>query len=392
MKKNIMAQIEVGYSLNEYLDRVYDKSGSERSRATARTSIKHFEIFCKHEKMSVNQVIEQFRTWIKENDFQSVYIFLDKWISFMSKDHEDVEMVSFFGKDITTLKKHGPRTIRVYFAFTKSWLRMCHKIRLLQEDIADYVQFPKVIQEQRKPLDVETIKLILENCSKKRRCLYLVLLSSGMRIGEALALRRKHFDLNSDPCKVTIPAGITKTKTGRESYISSEAKRLLLKIINDKEDKFKTRHEKKDLTEEDKKYLDNERVFGTYDEIYRAVVNEGQRFGKLRRSINLTEKYEDSPRNTVTIHTFRRFFHTKASNKHGSDYANAMDGHSGYLKQYYALDEQERIKKYKELEPHLLIYSSVTETAKDKKITEMEKEMSKMKAKMARLEDMYEIK
>ena len=387
-----MSQIEVGYSLSEWLDRVYEKSGSERSRTNARIAIKWFTTYCKHENLSIPQVIEQFRTWIKDNQLENVCYFLDKWIRFMSKDHNDVKIISFFGKDVTTLKKHSPRTIRSYFVFIKAWLRMCHKIRLIQEDIADYIQFPQLVKEQRKALKLETIKKLLENSSKKRRCLYLVLLSSGMRIGEALALKKKHFDLDSDPCKVTIPANMTKTKEGRESYISSEAKRLLLKIINDKENKFKTRHENKDLTEEDKKYLDNERVFGTYDEIWRAVQNEDQNFSMLRKHLNLTEKYENSDRNLVSIHAFRRFFHTKASNKHGSDYANAMDGHSGYLKQYYDNEDKERVKMYKELEPHLLIYSSVTETAKDKQITEMEKEMAKMKSKMARLEDMFETK
>jgi len=53
------------------------------------------------------------------------------------------------------------------------------------------------------------------------------------------------------------------------------------------------------------------------------------------------------------------------------------------------MDEKKRIKMYKELEPHLLIYSSKTETEKDKKLIEMEKEMAKMKAKMARFEVIY---
>ena len=367
-----MAQIEIGYSLPEYLDRVYDKSGSERSRTTARIAIKHFETYCKHENLSVNQVIEQFRTWIKENHFDNVCFFLDKWVSFMSKDHNDIEIISFFGQEFSTLKKHSPRTIRSYFVFIKSWLRMCHKIRLIQEDIADYIQFPQIIKERRIALEFETIKMILENSSKKRRCLYLVLLSSGMRIGEAVSLKKEHFDLDSNPCMVTIPASVTKTKQGRESYISSEAKRLLLKLVKNKKD--------------------NERIFGTYDEIWRSVQNEDQRFSQLRKSLNLTKKYENSPRNLVSIHAFRAFFHTKASNKHGSDYANAMDGHSGYLDQYYRNTPEERARMYKELEPHLLIYSPITETAKDKQITEMEKEMSKMKAKMNRLEDMYETK
>ena len=370
MIENSMSQIEVGYSLPDYLERVYEKSGSERSKTQARIAIKHFETYCNHENLTVPQVIEQFRTWVKENQLENVCRFIDKWIRFMGKDHDDIEIVSFFGKKLTTLKKHSPRTIRSYFVFIKSWLRMCHKIRLIQEDIADYIQFPQIIKEQKRALETETIKLLLENSSKKRRCLYLVLLSSGMRIGEAVALKKKHFDLNSNPCKITIPGGITKTKQGRESYISSEAKRLLEKLTKNKQD--------------------NERVFGTYEEIWRSVQNEDQRFSVLRKDLKLTEKYENSDRNIISIHAFRAFFHTKASNKHGSDYANAMDGHSGYLDQYYRNTPEERAKLYKELESNLLIYSSVTETAKDKQITEMEKEIAKMKSKMTRFEDMYE--
>jgi len=365
-----MSQIQVGYTLSEYLDRVYEKSHSERSRNSAKVSIKHFETYCEQEELTVFQVIEQFRTWIKENQIENVYFFLDRWIRFLAKPHDNIHLKYNFGRDIVTLKAHSPRSIRTYFAFVKSWLRMCHKIRLLHEDVLDYIQFPKIIKDPRKALDLETIKKILENSSKKRRCLYLVLLSSGMRIGEAVALKKKNFDFDSKFCKITIPAAITKTKEGRESYISSEAKRLLLKIT-------------KDLN-------DNDLVFGNSNDNHRAVLNEDQIFGRLRDSLQLNEKYENSTRYTVIIHAFRRFFHTKASNKHGSDYANAMDGHSGYLKQYYALEESERIKMYLELEPSLLIYSTHTETDKDKKITEMEKEMDKMKNKMLRLEKIYE--
>jgi len=370
MAQKIMSQIQIGYTLSEYLDRVYDKSNSERSRNSARISVNHFETYCKHENLLVSQVIDQFRTWIKENQPENIYAFLDKWVKFMTKDHEDIEQISKFG-ELSTLKKHSSKTIRSYFAFIKSWLRLCHKIRLLPEDITDYIQFPKDIKEQRKALELETIKKILENSSKKRRCLYLVLMSSGMRIGEAVALKKKNFDLESNLCKITIPAVITKTREGRESYISNEAKRLLLKIT--------------------KNLNDNDLVFGNSDNNHKSVLNEDQIFHKLRNNLGLSEKYDNSTRFTITIHAFRRFFHTKASNKHGSDYANAMDGHSGYLKQYYALEESERIKKYLELEPNLSIYSTKTETEKDKKITEMEKEMDKMKNKMARLELMYEV-
>jgi len=55
----------------------------------------------------------------------------------------------------------------------------------------------------------------------------------------------------------------------------------------------------------------------------------------LRKKLGILEKYPNSSRFVVTIHGFRAYFHTKASQKHGVEYANALDGHGAYLKQYY---------------------------------------------------------
>ena len=47
----------------------------------------------------------------------------------------------------------------------------------------------------------------------------------------------------------------------------------------------------------------------------------------------------------------------KASQKHGTEYANALDGHSGYLEQYYRITLNRRGEMYQELEQDLLIES-----------------------------------
>ena len=90
----------------------------------------------------------------------------------------------------------------------------------------------------------------------------------------------------------------------------------------------------------------------------------------------------------VNLHCLRAYFHTKASQKHGSDYANALDGHGAYLKQYYREDPKERAKKYKELEPSLFIESvkMESEKTKDKIIESMQDQLDKLTAKMQRLE------
>ena len=75
------------------------------------------------------------------------------------------------------------------------------------------------------------MKLILNTASPLRRALYSVLISSGMRLGEALSLTKQDIHFNENPVRVTIRAETTKTKEGRETYISSEAFDKLKTII-----------------------------------------------------------------------------------------------------------------------------------------------------------------
>ena len=119
-----------------------------------------------------------------------------------------------------------------------------------------------------------------------------------------------------------------------------------------------------------------------------------QRIGELEKIKNkddksiFLERYHNSNRFIINIHAFRAYFHTKASNKHGSDYANALDGHGAYLKQYYRETPEERAKKYNELESSLLIESVKLETekTKDKIIEDLQVQMEKLKDQMLRIE------
>jgi len=189
-----------------------------------------------------------------------------------------------------------------------------------------------------------------------------------MRIGECLALKKHNFHLDENPVRITIQADITKTKEGRETYISSEAFEKLKSFIEVKND--------------------NERIFSDIDDTDVIVNYEEIYFGRLRERLGLLEKYPKSTRYIVNIHSFRAYFHTKASQKHGSDYANALDGHGAYLKQYYRETPEERAKKYLELESSLFIesFKLETEKTKDKLISSLQDEMKKLQDKMIRLE------
>ena len=361
------------FTKEDWLDRIFRKSDSRRTETVAKTSLHMFERFCQNEGIHEEEMITTYQTLAKEGDIRNICLSLDRFVQFLNQDHPEIE----YKKTLmpTSFKKKSPKTIKVYFSFIKSYLRICHAIKISSDDIKDYVQFPRLRKEPRRAIPIETLKLIFSGkpgalgASPSRKALYYVLISSGMRIGEALALRKKNFHFNEDPVRVTVEAEITKTKEGRETYISSEAVDKLKSLIEGKGD--------------------NDGIFTAMDDIDKAVNFEEQIFSDLRERLGLLEKYPNSTRYVVNIHAFRAYFHTKASQKHGSDYANALDGHGAYLKQYYRETPEERAKKYKELESSLLIESVKLEVekTKDKVIETLQEQVQKLQHQM----EVYEL-
>jgi integrase len=205
------------------------------------------------------------------------------------------------------------------------------------------------------------IKKLVDYSTPKRKALYTVLLSSGMRIGETLGLKKRDFDFSGDRICITIPAKLTKKNTQRQTYISKEAEHYLMPII--------------------KRLNQDELVFSSNKDIRKSVDNEILNFWNLRKKIELDVKYDNSTLHKITLHSFRAFFETHASNTHGLEYAHALIGHSGYLEQYYRLSDEDRIEKYIELEPKITIGEDFKNKIKienqNKKITELEKEKIK---------------
>jgi len=365
---SILEEIHV-FSKQDWLDRVYRKSESESSRDVANTALNVFSSFCIYLNKTEDELTKQYQVLAKAGEIRKLGLSLDRFVQFMNTDHPEIKHSDpLIPERKVGFKRKSPKSIKCYFAFIKSYLRLCHDVKVSSEDIKDYVQFPKPRKEPRRPITIEVLKRILNNAGKTRRALYSVLISSGMRDGEALQLTKKDFHFDETPVRVTIRAETTKTKEGRETYISSEAAEKVKEIIEGKND--------------------NELIFTDINNRKKAVTHECQVFDDLRKRLGYTEKYPNSTRYIVNIHSFRAYFHTKASDKHGSDYANALDGHGEYLPQYYRKTPEERAKMYQELEPSLLVESikPETEKTKDKIIDSLQKEMQKLTDKMTRIE------
>ena len=358
------------FSKYDWLEQVRRSAGSLRSVNVAKASLRMFELFCKNQGLTESQMIESYQEMLKiddkkrEPDIRSVCLSLDKFIQFLDQDHDEI----ILRQDLMPMKfkKKSPKTIKTYFGFIKSYLRKCHAVKLSTEDIKDYMIFPKLRKEPRKAISLKILKKILNKASPERKAIYYTLISSGMRIGEVLTLTKENFHLNENPVRITIKANATKTKEGRETYVTSEALEKIKPLLEGKKDK--------------------EKIFTRIDDIDKAVIYEEGMFANLRERLGLLERYDDSIRFVVNLHCFRAYFHTKASQKHGSDYANALDGHGSYLKQYYRETPEERAKKYKELEPNLFIESIKMEAdnTKDKIIEDLQDQMKLMQDAMIR--------
>ncbi|HEU04762.1 MAG TPA: hypothetical protein ENH95_06610 [Nitrosopumilus sp.] len=189
------------FDKNDWLEQIFSKSESERSVNVANSSLRMFEYFYRNEGKTETQMIERYQALAKEGDIRSICLSLAKLVQFLGKDHDDIIVNNETGK---TFKKKSALTIGVYFCNIKSYLRKCHGVKLSNEDIKDYITFPRRRKEPRRALETKTIKRILRKASPKRSALYSVLISSGMRIGEALALTKTDFHFNEDPVRVTI--------------------------------------------------------------------------------------------------------------------------------------------------------------------------------------------
>ena len=99
---------------------------------------------------------------------------------------------------------------------------------LLPSKFKRKVKMPKFYREDEEPIDVTDIRKILLSCNNIRlKTLILVLASGGMRVTEALATRYMDLDFSVSPTKIHMRKEYSKTKVGRDVYISDEATNYL---------------------------------------------------------------------------------------------------------------------------------------------------------------------
>ncbi len=225
----------------------------------------------------------------------------------------------------------------------------------------------------------EQMKKILQHADLKAKALFLVLDSSGMRIGEVLKLEPDDIDLEKDPVRINVRAEITKTRRKRVTYMSNEARDTLLEWLKVR-GKYLQAAVKKcrvvPLRQEDgevkmvpaKKSLDDPRVFPFSYNTAKQIWN------KLLEKAELDMRDKRTKYHKMHIHCMRKRFDTNMPGyigANGRDIAEALVGHEGYLSSAYRrLSESELAEGYKRGVYGLLIFEKGADLEKMRDLEE----------------------
>jgi integrase len=344
-----LGYLNVERTKDKFLNNKFNKSKSIRTVDFCNNAFTSFDkfVFVKFGKNTTDDVVSDIMK-LPESRHESVMIDLfQKYLEWKCEDSKANTATGYY------------QTIVEYFSY--------RQLKINHYNLRRGITLPQDPKDKKHPLKLDEIVKLVDYSKPKRKALYTTLVSSGMRIGETLGLRKRDFDFSQERVMITIPATLTKMKEERETYISKEAEHYLTPII--------------------KKMNQDELVFTKNANIIKSVNNEILNFWHLRNKSELNMKYDNSVVHKITLHSFRSFFETQASNTHGLEYAHALIGHSGYLKQYYRLSDEDRLEKYIELEPKI----TIGEDFRNKiKIRKLENEKSELEKTTERLKIMEE--
>lgn len=211
----------------------------------------------------------------------------------------------------------------------------------------------------------------------------MLLASSGMRAVEALSIRIKDIDFESNPVKLFIHGENTKTKVDRSVYLTNEVAEQLSSWLDHK---YRTRRvcstninnsdAKRTITEyrTPTKNL-NDQVFTVHQNLQHIQnvyadlcadfdktldrVGMGTREESSSHSSATTNKYQKDNgakrlyyrRRQITLHSFRRFVKSTISDLGYSDFSEWFIGHSGST--YYRKKDSERAEIFRKIETYL---------------------------------------
>ena len=194
---------------------------------------------------------------------------------------------------------------------------------------------------------------ILEHLPVNGRALFIVLLSSGMRIGEAMQLKPGDVELGADPAKVKIRGEYTKSGNPRVTFISREAKEAIDAWLKVRDAYLEAAVAKSTMYEKEK---DDPRLFPWDQGNSYGIWNKALYKSGLNGRDSKTRYHKFHP------HVLRKFFRTRLGTVIPVDIVEILMGHEAYLTEVYRRYSVEDLAKfYREGEHVLHVFGADTE-------------------------------
>lgn len=326
--------------------------GAEKTQLGTRSSLNLFDRFCESSyKEDGDVVVRNLESAIKKDgNYDRLFMICNNFVIWLLEDHP--EIIVKRNHYTTTVKKHNPSSIKKTIHVLRQYFEEFGHLEFSERKFRRMVRLPKKIDEDPEPFTKAEIRVFVDNAMPKRKALYMTLKDSGLRIGEAVQLRKRDIDITTNPVTLTIPATYTKTKKGRISFVTRETKPFLERIMSELDD--------------------DDRVFGVNDSKRRSVVNEEVCWIRVRDKLGFTDRYESNGRHKKNMHSLRAFCATQLAEAYGEEFAHGFIGHKGYLKQYIR-NKDKLAEKYLRAENSLMIYESVEVVEQTDKVEKLEK-------------------
>jgi len=265
-----------------------------------------------------------------------------------------------FAEHLDNVKKDGknlaPNTKKLYIAAVRTYFAMNElvfsKVQLSQ------IRIKEVEKADDLAFDIDSAKLVLNHLKSLPHAIFLFLLTSGCRIGEALQVTEADIDWNHDPVRVRIAAGGTKTRHERYVFISDECAEYLkntwlpnrIDYMRAATDRNAGLMKQKTKTAGGRPDIDSDRRFFpvTISTFRAALVGATRRAGLESRNHRQMRRLHP--------HSTRKFFRTVVGRWGSPDTAEVLMGHEPGLTSSYRMPaDSQIIGDYKKAMPYLTL-------------------------------------
>jgi integrase len=358
-------------------------------------------------------IIENFldKKLITNNNTKKIYrCYIKKYFRLINKDidtyfKQDIKEIE---KDLETIylklrnqEKTSLLVLKTFFNSVKQFMfRMDKKTKTLDfwDTLKDRTRNASPVTDDETP-NREDIKKILHHGGTRARSMFLIMASTGCRIGELIALYPEDIKLNENPVRVHFKRSFdykepsktklfTKNKGKHDGFLTHEATEAYLAYMKERDKLFKkalrvmpkkrcpikyTGNKTNDNKLIDEYIKKDKRIFPYSDNTARLI------WLNMIKNTELYLKDSDTNRLTMHPHCLRKFFRSYLNNV---DLAEHIMGHGGYLTSYRDMQPRDVGKEFLKYAHNVTIFESGKDTEKlnnlqeqfiekDKQITSM---------------------